>query len=117
MANLPNASIINTRLLGVIEGRYYFPPMIDFFNARIGLGLGAGYGQTRSEIANSATTGNAVLLPSTKFSLMLPIDYENDFEFVAAFESVRLDEQNANEEDQTTNLIITKAGFIYRRHL
>ena len=117
VANLADASIINTRFLGVVEGRYYFPPMIDFYNARIGLGLGAGYGQTRSEITGSITSGNAVLLPSTKISLMLPIDYENDFEFVAAFESVRLDEQDANETEQTTNIIISKAGIIYRRHL
>ena len=117
VANLADASLINTRFLGVVEGRYYFPPMIDFYNARIGLGLGAGYGQTRSEITGSITSGNAVLLPSTKISLMLPIDYENDFEFVAAFESVRLDEQDANETEQTTNIIISKAGIIYRRHL
>lgn len=117
IVNLDAASIINTRLLGIVEGRYYFPPLIDFFDARIGLGLGTGYGQSRSEIIGTVNTGNAVLLPTTKISLMFPIDYTHDFEFVAAFEAIRLDETNAADEEETTNIIQSKVGIIYRRHL
>ena len=117
VVNIENASIINTRLLGIVEGRYYFPPMIDFYNARVGLGLGAGYGQSRSEIIGTVTSGNAALLPSTKISLMFPVDNFQDFEFVAAFESLRLDETDATGGDETTNIINTKAGIIYRKHL
>lgn len=115
--NIPEASIINTRFLGILEGRYYFDPMEDFHHAQIGLGLGIGFGQSRTETSGNVTFGNAVLLPATKITMMFPINKEYDFEFFSAFESLRLDESDANNLDQTTNLLNSKAGVLFRKHL
>ncbi|MFT6633529.1 MAG: hypothetical protein ACJAS4_003500 [Bacteriovoracaceae bacterium] len=115
--NLPEASLINTRFLGTIEGRYYFDPMEDFYNAQIGLGLGFGFGQSRTQNTGQTTFGSAVLMPATKISLMIPINKEYDMEFLGAFESLRLDESNSEAEDQTTNLTNTKFGVMFRKHL
>lgn len=117
VVNLPEASMINTRFLGIVEGRYYFDPIIQFYGARVSLGLGLGYGQSRTELLSQVTSGNAVLLPATKISMSFPLEFDREFEFVAAFESLRLDEQDADDNDYTTNLINSKFGIIYRVHL
>jgi hypothetical protein len=115
--NLPEASLINTRFLGTLEGRYYFDPMEHFYNAQIGLGLGFGLGQSRTENTGQITFGTAVLAPATKISLMIPINKNYDIEFLGAFESLRLDESNSESEDQTTNLSNSKFGIMFRKHL
>lgn len=115
--NLPQASFINTRFLGLIEGRYYFEPMEGFYHAQVGLGLGFGLGQSRTQSEGQVSFGNALLLPSTKISINMPVDKVYDIEFSAAFESLRLDESNANEVEQTTNLINSKFGVMIRKHL
>jgi hypothetical protein len=117
VVNLEDASLINTRFLGTFEARYYFPPIIGFYDARVGLGLGAGYGQSRSELLDDITSGNAVLLPTTKISLTLPFDKWTEIELVASFESLRLDETDAADKDITTNLNLARGGIIYRKHL
>ncbi len=114
--NLPQASYINQRFMGTIELRYYFDPMDDFYNGQVGLGLGMGFGQSRSETAGQATFGTAMLMPSTKLSISFPIDRFYELEFVSAFDSIRLEEQNANQVDQTTNMVTGRAGVIIRKH-
>ena len=115
--NTPSASLVNQRFLGVIEGRYYFDQLPNFYLARIGLSLGLGFGQSRTTTSGQASFGNAVLLPSTKISLSLPIDKTYDAEFFGAFESLRLDEGFASGADQTTNLINSKVGVMFRKHI
>ncbi len=115
--NGPDSSIKNQQLLGIIEGRFYFDPMENFFNAQVGLGIGFGFGQSYSTDPNQSISGNAVLIPSSKLSLMLPINKEYDMEIVGAFESIRLEETNADGVDQTTNLTQTKIGLLFRHHL
>ena len=114
VANLPEVSIINTRLLGTFDLRYYFPPLLDFYNARIALAMGLGYGATRTEVDSLITAGNAVLLPSPKISLSFPLEDNKEIEVVGAIDSLRLDESNAEGDDFTTNLSNSKAGIIYR---
>lgn len=115
--NTPSASLVNQRFLGLIEARYYFDPLENFYRSRIGLSLGMGFGQSRTTTTGQASFGNAVLLPSTKISLSLPIDREYDAEFFGAFESLRLDEGFASGADQTTNLINSKVGIMFRKHI
>lgn len=91
--------------------------MENFFNAQVGLGIGFGFGQSYSTDPNQSISGNAVLIPSSKLSLMLPINKEYDMEIVGAFESIRLEETNADGVDQTTNLTQTKIGLLFRHHL
>lgn len=115
--NAPEASFINQRFLGIVEGRYYFDPIGDFYNARIGLTLGFGYGQSRTTTAGQASFGNVVLIPSTKISATFSLDHKKEIDFVGAFESLRIDESFADGFDQTTNLTNSKFGIIYRIHL
>lgn len=115
--NLPETSLVNYRFLGIFEGRYYFDPMPDYYNAQIGLGLGAGYGQSRTEAEGSSIFGTAILLPATKISITFPINQEWDFAFLSAFETLRLDEEDADARDVTTNFANAKVGILFRRHL
>lgn len=117
VVNTPFASLINQRFLGLIEGRYYFDPIYDFYNSRIGLALGFGYGQSRTEATGQASFGNAILLPSTRISLSMPIDQIYEIEFFGAFEALRIDEGFASGSDQTTNLNNSKLGIIFRKHI
>ena len=91
--------------------------MNDFHRARIGLALGIGYGQSRTETSGQTSFGDAFLLPSTKISLDFPLSEKYDFGTYAAFESLRLEEDFADGSDQTTNLINSKIGFVFRMNL
>ena len=115
--NLPDSSLLNQRFIATTELRYYFEPWYDFYSAQVGLGLSLGFGQSRTETPGQATFGNAVLLPGTKLSLSLPVERAVDMEFFGAFESFRLDEETLGGLDQTTNLISSKIGVIYRRYI
>lgn len=117
VVNTPLASLINQRFMGIFEGRYYFDPIADFYNARIGLTLGLGFGQSRTETSGQASYGNAMLLPSTKLSLGFPISKKWDTEFYGAFESLRLEEEFADGQEQSTNLTNSKFGVLFRMHL
>lgn len=115
--NLPEASLINQRFIGIIEGRYYFEPLEDFYNAKVSLGLGFGFGQSRTVNNGTVTFGNAALVPSTKLGVLFPINKTYDFEMYGAFESFRLDETDAGGVDQTTNMTQSLLGVLIRKHL
>lgn len=117
VVNTPFASFTNQRFLGLGEMRYYFEPLEDFYRARIGISLGFGYGQSRTETAGQSSFGDAFLLPSTKLMLDIPINEKYDFGTYAAFESLRLEEEFADGNEQTTNLINSKVGFFIRMKL
>ncbi len=115
--NVPDASFTNYRFLGIAEVRYYFDPMENFYNSQLGLGLGFGFGQSRTEAAGQVNFGNTVLIPATKIMMTLPLNKKYDVEFNAAFENLRLDEQDSRGEDQTTNLTNAQFGVLIRKHL
>lgn len=117
IVNLTASSLTNQRFMGTGELRYYFDPMYDFYNAQIGLGIGLGFGQSRTETPGIATFGNALLLPATKLAISFPIDRETDVEFSGAFESFRLDEEDLDGDDQTTNLNSARISVFYRIYL
>lgn len=117
VVNLTASSLTNQRFMGTTELRYYFDPMFGFYNAQIGLGLGLGFGQSRTETPGLATFGNALLLPSTKIGISFPVDRDTDVEFSAAFESFRLDEEDLDGADQTTNLDSARVSVFYRIYL
>lgn len=117
VANLPASSFTNYRFVAMGEVRYYFDPMEGFFNSQFGLGIGIGFGQSRTETDGQVSFGNTVIIPATKAMLTFPIDKEYDVEFNAAFESIRLDEQDANNDDITTNLTNAQVGVLVRKHL
>lgn len=117
VVNTPIASLVNQQFLGLAEIRYYFDPIDDFYRARVGLSLGIGYGQSRTVTSGQTSFGDAFLLPATKISLDIPINEKYDFGTFAAFESLRAEEGFADGFDQTTNLINSKIGFMFRINL
>jgi hypothetical protein len=117
IVNLTASSLTNTRLAAVINGRYYFEKMEDFFNAQIGLSLGMGFGQSRTSTSGQTSFGDVLILPSTKISLDLPINKKYEFGFYAGFESIRMEESFTDNSTQTTNLNNSQVGFVFRQHL
>ena len=113
----PSASLINQRFLGVVEARYYFNPIENFYNARFGIGLGAGFGQTRTETTGQASFGDALLLPMTKVSFSIPVNKKYEISFIGEFDSLRLEEDTADNTTETTNLNNSRAGFVFRAYL
>ncbi len=115
--NMTDSSLTNTRLLAMVEGRFYFDPIEDFHKIQIGLAIGFGFGQSRTVSDGETTAGNVIIIPSTKIMLMYPINKYYEFETYSAFESLRVEESNADNVDITTNLTQAKIGFLIRKHL
>lgn len=115
--NLPAVSLTNTRFTALAEARYYFGKMEDFFDAQIGLALGVGFGQSRTQTTSQTSFGDVLILPTTKISLDFPISNEYEFGIVGAFESLRIEESFTDNNEQTTNLNNTHVGVVFRKHL
>ncbi len=113
----PISSLVNQRFMGTAEARYQFDPMRDFYNGRIGLALGIGFGQSRTVAAGQTSFGDVLMLPGTKLSLDIPLSKKYEFGAFIAFESLRLEENFADSSDQTTNFTNSKVGFLMRMNL
>lgn len=115
--NIEAASYTNQRFLGIIEGRYYFDPLTDFYNSKISLGLGFGLGQSYTETNGLASSGSSGILPAFKIGLNIPINKDSDFQTYGAIESVQIQETLQDSTLQKTNLVNSKVGFVYRKYL
>ena len=115
--NTTFASLINSRFIFMGEARYYFDTMEDFYNSKIGLILGMGFGQSRTDTDGQSSFGSALILPSIKVSLDLPVNRETEFGFIAGFEAIRTEESFLDNREQTTNLNNTQFGIVWRKHL
>jgi hypothetical protein len=113
--NIGEASISTTRLLGVLEARYYFNPIKFFFNARPSFGLGAAYGQSFTDATGLTSAGTAMILPITKLGFHLPISKITEFSFETAFESLQVSEKFETGEKQVTNVNNFKLGIAIKR--
>ncbi|MEX0799143.1 MAG: hypothetical protein WEB87_03125 [Bacteriovoracaceae bacterium] len=114
--NLPQASLITTQFLGLIEGRYYFEKIPAFYNARFGFALGLGWGQSQTTSVDLASSGNVLLLPSTKLTLNTPINRQMDFVMESAFESARIEEEFEDGSTQASNVTNFKYGVAIKRY-
>ena len=112
--NTSSASTVNQIFLGVGEARYNFPRMRDFYNARFGLGLGAGFGQSYSETETLSSFGDAYLLPSTKVMLVIPRE-TYDFAVEVAFDSINTSEEFEDGTIEKTTISSTKLGVLWRK--
>ena len=114
---LPEATLSTDRLMGILELRYFFPVITNFYNSRFGIALGAGYGQSQTNTTGLVSSGFATILPSTKINFNLPIDEKSQIVFESAFESINVEESFDNDEVQTTNMSVAKFGFAYKRYI
>lgn len=115
--NISATTIKNTRFVGLLEGRYYFSPLEDLHDSSIYLGLGVGYGQSRTELVGATNSGTTTIVPSTKIGLKIPMTKSYSMAVETGFESVRLDEEDIEGKKQSTNLIHGSAGVLFIKSL
>lgn len=114
--NVAEASLTSTRLLGVVEGRYYFDPIRNFYGARTSIALGMAYGQSVTDTTGLASSGTAMILPITKIGFHLPMSKQTEFSFETAFESLEIKEKFENGDEQRTNVNNFKFGIAVKRY-
>jgi len=115
--NVPEATYLVTRYLALIEGRYYFEPIKNFFGARVSLGIGFGYGQSNTETDGLTSSGTALILPLTKGAISFPISKTSEFSFETAFESLQTTEAIDGESDEQVSQINNlKYGISIKRY-
>ncbi len=113
--NANEASLTSSRFLGILEARYYFDPMRNFYNARPMIGLGVGYGQSATEADGLTSAGTALILPITKVGLNFPLSKKMEFSFEAAFESIEINEEFEEGTKQVTTASNIKTGIAIKR--
>lgn len=114
--NVAEASLISSRFLGIIEGKYYFDPMRSFYGARISFSLGLGYGQSSTDTDGLVSSGSALILPITKIGLHLPISRQTDFIIESAFETLETSEDLQDGTKQVTTVNNFKVGIGVKRY-
>lgn len=114
--NVAEASLVSGRLMGIVEGRYFFDPMRSFYGARFSFGIGFGYGQSSTDTDGLVSSGSAMLLPITKLGLHLPMSKVTDFTIESAFESLETVEELQDGTKQVTNVNNFKIGIGIKRY-
>lgn len=117
ITNVAEASFTTSQVLAILEARYYFDKIPQFYNTRVGLALGAGYGQSQTTTSGQTSSGNAAILPITKVSLNFPVNDLTEFVIEGAFESARIEEEFADGAGQSSNTDNLKYGMAFRRYL
>ena len=115
--NLSNTSLTNQRFMGMFDIRYYTEKIKDVFDSRLGISIGAGFGQSRTETNSQVSTGSAVILPTIRAHFDLPITKKYEFGIYGGIESIRIEETFVNNDEQTTNLNHSHFGIMLRTHL
>lgn len=113
--NVAEASLTSKRLLGIVEGRYYFNPIRSFYGAKVSAALGFAYGQSQTDTSGLKSSGQASILPITKLGFHLPMSKITEFAFETAFESLEIDEKFENGDKQRTNVNNFKIGISVKR--
>lgn len=114
--NVAEATLVSSRFIGIVEGRYYFNPMRSFYGAKISFSLGLGFGQSSTDTDGLVSSGSALLLPITKIGLHLPISRVTDFTIESAFESLETVEELQDGTNQVTNVNNFKVGIGIKRY-
>lgn len=114
--NVTNATLTTQRLLGIFEGRYYFDAIEELGGSKISLAIGLGIGQSVTSTTGASSSGTATLLPSTKITLNYPMNVNTDFLIETAYESLNINEEFKNQDQQITNLDNIKFGLGIKRY-
>lgn len=112
-----DATLVNDRVLGIGEFRYYLDPMVDFYYSRFSFSIGAGYGQSQTTTTGVVSSGSARVLPILKVGLHIPINLKTVLMLEGGIESVNIKEQYEDGTEQITNLNHGKIGIGIRRYL
>lgn len=112
-----DATISTQRFLGMLDLRYRFPVMKDFYKSKVGLSIGFGIGQSLTKADGITSSGLSQVLPSTKMSFYLPIDNKSELVFEGGLESINVEEEFENGQSQTTTMSNIKFGLAFKRYL
>ncbi len=104
--NVPEASLITTRAMGLADLRFYFPKLQSFFDSKAFLGIGVGYGDSGTSTSVQIISGKVSLLPALKGGLVIPM--RKRFDFVVevgldSLQSLELDAQGKKIESTSSN--------------
>ena len=112
--NYTGATLITKRALLITDLLYYFD-VREYFNGRIFIGAGVGYGLSNTSTTGNSQSGPVGLLPTAKLGLTLP--FTDDWEFVGegALESLQTSEEQQEGRRQTTTQVNSKFGIGLRR--
>ncbi len=108
--NVAEATFSITRFLSILEVKYYFQKVNNFFGARLSLSAGIGYGQSSSETDGQVSSGYATILPVTKAGIHFPMSKDSDFSFEGGFEALQTSEQIDGETENQVSVI---NNFVY----
>lgn len=112
--NYTGATLITKRALLITDLLYYFD-VREYFNGRIFIGAGVGYGLSNTSTTGNSQSGPVGILPTAKLGLTLP--FTDDWEFVGegALESIQTSEEQQEGRRQTTTQVNSKFGIGLRR--
>lgn len=114
--NVAAASLTNSQFVGIGEVRYYFDKMETFYDARLALALGVGWGQSQTTTSGQTSSGYVTLLPITKAFMTIPVNRLTDLVLETAFESSQIDEEFADGATQSTTSDNFKYGIAFKRY-
>jgi len=106
-----NLDIPTTRILGLIDFTYNFQSVRDSRN-HFYAGLGAGIGQSSTDVSNEVKSGLAMVLPTARVGYITKPTKSNYGLLVeASFESISAKESFSNGDEQTTNTTNVKLAL------
>lgn len=109
----PDLTIPSQRIFGLSELTYHFEPMRRSQN-NFFVSLGAGIGQSQTEVDEAVSTGMAVLLPYTRVGYLMRRGKRTAFIVEATAEAISTNESFIDTEEQTTNLVNVRLGLSLR---
>ncbi len=100
--SLTNASLITQRMMLLGDFMYHFTPFRQFYESRLFLGLGLGWGQSSTALDGIVQSGTGAVIPSTKIGLSIPLHQKWDMLIEIAHESLRTKEKREDGVLQET---------------
>jgi hypothetical protein len=109
----PDLTIPSRRIFGLSELTYHFEPIRRSQN-NFFVTLGAGIGQSETEVDGSVSTGMATLLPYARSGYLMRRGRRTAFVIEASVEAISTNESFLDTKEQTTNLVNARLGLSLR---
>lgn len=97
------ANLTTTRNMAIVDLKYLFPILTNFYNSQIYGGFTFGFGRSTTSTGEYTQSGSVRLLPATKLGLKLPVTDEYWFLTEAAIDNLTTTEILSDGSNQTTN--------------
>jgi hypothetical protein len=106
----PDLTIPSRRVFGLTELTYHFEPIRRSGN-NFFVTLGAGIGQSQTEVDESISTGMATLLPYARAGYLMRRGQRTAFVIEGTVEAISTNESFLDTKEQTTNLVNARIGL------